>query len=335
MRFLLILAAAFSAAAHAADFYVVVPVKGRTGANAPAPEVSVSLLSASLPDTSLAQAYYYDFKTSLSVTGEPNFDSSQASWAGSGIPAGLSLSTQGVLHGTPTASGAYTFSISASYNGKSAYQTYPLIVHRFEGLIDFDGNWSSSFGGGTAGSGMSLGSVSGQTGSGSLASSTASSTGTGSVTYQSAVNFGTADFTIEILGYRTGRNGAYSAGLVSFPIAGGTVELLVDDVTSGQAYPSFTIAGGTYGTRAYQVPLNQWVKYKLARKNGVVRFYVNDTQMPISTYNTSYADDFTSSSVNELSASTALNSSSVVVGNRASLSRQWRGYIDGFRLILD
>ena len=182
---------------------------------------------------------------------------------------------------------------------------------------------------------MSLGSVSGQTGSGSLASSTASSTGTGSVTYQSAVNFGTADFTIEILGYRTGRNGAYSAGLVSFPIAGGTVELLVDDVTSGQAYPSFTIAGGTYGTRAYQVPLNQWVKYKLARKNGVVRFYVNDTQMPISTYNTSYADDFTSSYVNELSASTALNSSSVVVGNRASLSRQWRGYIDGFRLILD
>jgi hypothetical protein len=48
---------------------------------------------------------------------------------GTGLPQGLSL-TDGVISGTPTMEGAYTFRIQASLNGASTFQTYSLTVRQ-------------------------------------------------------------------------------------------------------------------------------------------------------------------------------------------------------------
>jgi large repetitive protein len=56
-----------------------------------------------------------------------------ATWSvpsyGTGLPPGLSLA-DGVISGTPTTEGAYTFRIQASLNGASHFQTYSLTVRQ-------------------------------------------------------------------------------------------------------------------------------------------------------------------------------------------------------------
>ncbi len=128
----LVLAAAFSVcavASQAADFYVVVPIKGKTAAAVPAAPINVSLQSATLPAGKVGRAYSYDFAQHILVTGDPALDLSQAQLTATGLPAGLSLSAAGLLTGSPTVKTSGTsFEVSAAYKSKTGAQTYTVQV---------------------------------------------------------------------------------------------------------------------------------------------------------------------------------------------------------------
>ena len=115
--------------AHAADYLVVVPVKGRT-ATAPQ-DISVALNAYSVPAGQVGAAYPgFDFKTLLQVTGDASFNAAAATWAvtGGALPAGLLLSASGVLSGTPTATGSSSFQVTATYRTKTGLQTYQVNI---------------------------------------------------------------------------------------------------------------------------------------------------------------------------------------------------------------
>lgn len=118
-----------SLSASAADYYVVTPVLGKTVAIA---DVAVTLNSASIPDATLGTPYSsFDFKSVLSVTGDPALDASKASFSSTALPAGLTLSQNGVLSGTPTElnRNGSPFDVVAQYKNKSGGNTYTLKVH--------------------------------------------------------------------------------------------------------------------------------------------------------------------------------------------------------------
>jgi hypothetical protein len=87
----------------------------------------VGLAAATLPDaTKRTTAYSHDFKQNLTYVG---MDESELVWAlGSGNPPGLTL-VNGVLSGTPSKSGSYSFELSASYGSVIAKRTYSLVVN--------------------------------------------------------------------------------------------------------------------------------------------------------------------------------------------------------------
>ncbi|KVP96729.1 hypothetical protein WJ97_12680 [Burkholderia ubonensis] len=95
-------------------------------------DITVSLASATLPAAKVNSAYTpYDFKTQLHVDGDPAYDASQASFTATGLPAGMRMSTDGLLSGTPTTknpSGA-SFQVVASYRAKTGQQAYTLVVN--------------------------------------------------------------------------------------------------------------------------------------------------------------------------------------------------------------
>lgn len=337
----LVLASTF---ASAADYYVVLPVKGKLAA-APAPEaiISVTLNPAALPPATTWKTYRARLADYLVITGDPELDVSKASWTAVGaLPSGLSLLENGELTGTPNAAGAASVQVQVGYKSKTAAQTYALQVNRLDYSIGFNGTWDSADGTGTPSAAtLTLSSAVAREGGGSLFSSPAGAADDARVSFPAspAMQVGTGDFTFEAWGYRTATNGANSAGIATL-MAPNQVQLLVDDApvaagTPAVAYPSFTIAGGTYGSKAFQVPLQQWVKYSLVRRAGVVRFYVNDVQQPISTYQPSAPHEFTDTTVSELRVSEAINPTGVLVANRGTLARQWRGYIDAVRVTRD
>jgi alpha-tubulin suppressor-like RCC1 family protein len=89
--------------------------------------IFISLAAATLPDaTKRIETYSYDFKQGLTNVG---MDESELVWTlGAGSPPGLTL-VNGVLSGTPTLSGTYTFDVSASYGGVTAKRSYTLVVN--------------------------------------------------------------------------------------------------------------------------------------------------------------------------------------------------------------
>ncbi|KVP17088.1 putative Ig domain-containing protein [Burkholderia ubonensis] len=90
--------------------------------------ITVALASATLPAANAGLPYAgYDFKTLVS-SNEPSFQASSASWSVvDSLPAGMSLSSSGVLSGTPSASGALPFTLKASFKGYSGQQSYTLV----------------------------------------------------------------------------------------------------------------------------------------------------------------------------------------------------------------
>jgi hypothetical protein len=124
----LAVAVTLSGSALAANYFVVVPVKGR----AAAPQaISVSLNAASLPAASVGEAYAgFDFNTTLTVTGDSKFDSKSVTWqvVDGTLPAGLTLGSTGHLAGTPTAVGPASFSVRATYRTNSGQQAYQVVV---------------------------------------------------------------------------------------------------------------------------------------------------------------------------------------------------------------
>lgn len=91
----------------------------------------VSLASASLPGGNTGDAYAYDLKSLLSATGDPAYSPDQVTFsvvAGS-LPAGLNLTSAGVLTGTPdVAANAQPFTVRATYKTVSVDQSYALTV---------------------------------------------------------------------------------------------------------------------------------------------------------------------------------------------------------------
>lgn len=93
--------------------------------------ITVALASATPPSGQVGQAYSYDFKPLLSVSGDSGYTGSGVSWsvASGSLPAGLTLgATTGVLSGTPTASGAASFTARASYKNKNADRSYSVNI---------------------------------------------------------------------------------------------------------------------------------------------------------------------------------------------------------------
>jgi hypothetical protein len=109
------------------DFRVVVPLYGKKAVNE-----GIELKVADLPAGAVAQDYGpVDFTPFLVITSDKPFDRAGVSWTAlSPLPAGLTLTADGYLKGVPTAAAvdAPPFTVSATYAGKSAAQTYTVTV---------------------------------------------------------------------------------------------------------------------------------------------------------------------------------------------------------------
>ena len=123
------LLAGIAAQAVAADYYVVVPgIKNRAAVDA---DIRVSLNAVSLPSGLAGRAYAgFDFNSVLQVQGDPNFSASGVTWslAGGALPPGLVRGANGRITGTPTAGGATSFQVRASYRSKSGTQAYQVVT---------------------------------------------------------------------------------------------------------------------------------------------------------------------------------------------------------------
>jgi len=89
---------------------------------APAPTPALSITTSGLPEAMVGAAY----STTLSASG----GSGTKTWtvAAGSLPAGLSLSSNGVLSGTPTAPGAASFTAKVAAGGASAQRQFSLGV---------------------------------------------------------------------------------------------------------------------------------------------------------------------------------------------------------------
>lgn len=118
------LALSFSGVALCSDYFVVVPVKGRV---AMAANIGVTLNPYTLPSATLNQAYSFDFRPLLSITGDADYAGSGVTWtAGNTLPAGLQFKPNGILEGTPTSAGTDTLLVRATYKTKFSEQTYSI-----------------------------------------------------------------------------------------------------------------------------------------------------------------------------------------------------------------
>jgi hypothetical protein len=118
-----------SASSFATNYYVVVPVPNRT---ATAGNILVSLSAYSLPQGLVGEAYAgFDFNSVLQVKGDPQFSASNVRWsvASGALPAGLTLSTDGKLSGTPAAPANSNFQLLASYKTKAGEQSYSVTIN--------------------------------------------------------------------------------------------------------------------------------------------------------------------------------------------------------------
>lgn len=93
----------------------------------------VSLGSATLPNAQVSKAYAgFDFKSVLAVSNEASPDMGAVTWSTTGsVPTGLSLSSAGVLGGTPTqatSAGGASFQVLATYKDNTGQQVYTIRV---------------------------------------------------------------------------------------------------------------------------------------------------------------------------------------------------------------
>lgn len=112
----------------AAEFFVVVPVKGRTAA-APAEAISVTLNPYTMPEALEGKSYSFNLKPLLSVTGDSAYNGAGVTWSvvSSSLPAGLYLTVDGFIGGTPTAAGTGAITVRATYKAKNGEQTYQVV----------------------------------------------------------------------------------------------------------------------------------------------------------------------------------------------------------------
>lgn len=118
---------AICASAMAADYLVVVPVKGRTGAKS-YDNIAVTLNPYTLPQAVVGLPYSTDLSGLVVVTGDPAYSGSGVTWSAvsSTLPAGLVLNSNGTITGTPTAAGTGSILARATYKTKTGERSYDV-----------------------------------------------------------------------------------------------------------------------------------------------------------------------------------------------------------------
>jgi hypothetical protein len=97
--------------------------------------ITVGLASAALPAGVQGAAYRYDLKPHVSVAGDAAYAVDGTIWslASGTLPAGLTLSADGVIAGTPTDENASTpFTVRVAYKTKTGEQAYSVLVGAIE-----------------------------------------------------------------------------------------------------------------------------------------------------------------------------------------------------------
>lgn len=118
--------ASFSAAAT--NYFLVVPLADR---GKYVPGIAVQLNKMTLPRAVLGNAYPpFEFQSLVSITGDPEYAGTGVTWQvlSGALPAGLALSSNGSLSGTPTTGGESTFQVRANYKTHSGQATYKVFV---------------------------------------------------------------------------------------------------------------------------------------------------------------------------------------------------------------
>ena len=82
------------------------------------------IMTTSLANWTASDAGYNQTISTTGGTGNLTF------WASGSLPAGLTLSSAGILSGMPTAAGSYTFTVTATDSlGNSTYETYSVLIY--------------------------------------------------------------------------------------------------------------------------------------------------------------------------------------------------------------
>jgi hypothetical protein len=119
-------------AAGTSSFKVLVSYETKAGEQAyqvVVASLTVSLAAATPPQAQVGQAYSYNLNPQLSVVGDPAFNGSGVTWnvVSSSLPAGLYLTNDGWIGGTPTAGGAGVILARATYRGINGQQSYQVV----------------------------------------------------------------------------------------------------------------------------------------------------------------------------------------------------------------
>lgn len=119
-------------AGGSASFTISATYKTKNGANTfqiVVPNLAVALAAGSPPQAIVGNAYSYNLGSRLSVTGDTAYTGSGVTWTvvSSTLPAGLYLTSDGYIGGTPTAAGTGSITARATYKTASGDQTYQVV----------------------------------------------------------------------------------------------------------------------------------------------------------------------------------------------------------------
>jgi hypothetical protein len=91
--------------------------------------IDVGLVAGTPPQAQVGQAYSYSLGNLLTVKGDPNFTGTGVTWTvvSSSLPAGLNLTNDGWIGGTPTAAGTGSITARATYKGVNGQQSYQVV----------------------------------------------------------------------------------------------------------------------------------------------------------------------------------------------------------------
>lgn len=104
--------------------------------------LTLALDGGALPAGKVGVAYSaFDLRARLTISGDSG-NQGVVTWSTSGVPGGLSVSG-GVLSGTPTGKGSFSFSVTATYKGISATRDFSVdITQVVKQTLDPNGNWT-------------------------------------------------------------------------------------------------------------------------------------------------------------------------------------------------
>jgi len=95
--------------------------------------VTVALTDVTFPTLTAGNAYSYDMKQNVQVSGDPAYSGSGAgvTWsvASGALPAGLALSNDGMISGSPTTVGSSAFGVTAGFKLSAANKAYNMSVN--------------------------------------------------------------------------------------------------------------------------------------------------------------------------------------------------------------